>query len=175
MAKTEVPRPRVAKTEVPRPRVNVLDRRLNNPFGEPATPIDLKDHTLRARWFNRAIIADKIWRAKQKGWLPVRPEDLIDPDQIGGYTRSPDGFVARGDRGDEVLMAMPKDEFDAIQMAKTKWNNRHMGNPHAMREEVVEAAGQQLGGQAAEFLGKKLGPVGGVKDQFERIERIEQD
>ena len=165
----------MAKADPPRPRISVLERRLNNPFGEPATPIDLKDRGRRCRWFNRVIIADKIWRAKQKGWEPVKPEDLIDPDQIGGYTRSPDGCVTRGDRGDEVLMSMPSVEFEAIQMAKTRWNNRHMGNPNAMKQEVVEAAGQHLGDQGAEFLNKKLGPVGGVMDTFERVERIEQE
>jgi hypothetical protein len=167
MAKSETP------AEKPKPRISVLDRRLQNPFGEPSSPVDLKDRRLIARWFNGAIIADKIWRAKQKGWTPVRPDDVVDLDQIGGFTKSPDGFVARGDRCQEVLMQMPKEDFDLIQMAKTKHNLRNMGNPGAMKAEVVEAAGQQFGDRAADFLNKSR-PVGNVTDQYERIERRDE-
>ena len=155
------------------PRIAVLERRLQNPFGEPSAPIDLKDQSLECRWFNAAIMADKIWRAKAKGWTPVRPEDLIDLDQVGGYTKSPEGFVTRGDRGQEVLMAMPRDWRREIQLAKTRENNRNMGNPNAMKQEIVAAAGDQLGDQAADFLHRRMGVVGQVTDGHERVERIE--
>lgn len=167
MAKTDAPTPPPAK----KPRISVLERRLQNPFGEPSSPVHLKEPGLIARWFNAAIISDKIWRAKQKGWDPVRPEDVVDLDQIGGYTKSPDGFIARGDRGQEVLMCMLKSDYDQIQIAKTKYNNRHMGNPNAQKRDIVEAAGNALGSEAADFLNKRVGPVGGVMDSYERIER----
>ncbi len=46
-------------------------------------------------------------------------------------------------------MSMPRDVYHEIQMAKTKLNLRNVGNPSAMKREVVEAASQQLGDQAA--------------------------
>lgn len=162
-----------AEPKAPIPRIAVLERRLQNPFGEPSAPIDLKDKNLECRWFNAAIMADKIWRAKAKGWTPIRPEDLVDLDQVGGFIKSPDGFVTRGDRGQEVLMAMPKDWRREIQLAKTRENNRNVGNPNAMKAELVSAASDQLGDQGADFLNRRIGIVGQVTDGREVLERVE--
>ena len=147
------------------PKLSVLDRRLLNPFGEPSSPIGLKDRSLVARWFNAAIMTDKIWRAKQKGWTPVRPDDIADLDQIGGYAVSPDGVVTRGDRGQEVLMSMPLDAYDQIQMAKARVNREKM---RVTRDEVTAAAAERVGEPAP---GR---PVGSVQDSYERI-RVEPE
>jgi len=149
--------------------------RLGNPFGQPSAPIGLKDDTRECRWFNSAIQNDHIWRNKRKGWDQVKPEDVIDLEQIGGYNVSPDGFITRGERGQEILMAMPKLVRAAITQAKTQWNNRHMGNPNAMKNEVVEAAGKQIGAEAADYLNSHIGPVGTVTDMRERVERVESE
>ena len=175
-----------------RPRITVTERgsqtsldailsdpryraRIDNPFGEPSAPIALKDDTRECRWFNAAIANDHIWRAKRKGWDQVRESDVVDLDQIGGYSVSPDGYITRGERGYEVLMSMPKEVRAAVQAAKVQQNIRNMGNPNAMKNEVVEAAGRQIGSEAADFLNARVGPVGGVTDSYERIERVEQD
>src|SRR3990167_2681953 len=97
-----------------KPRISVLERRLQNPFGEPSAPVEFKDKTRRGRWFNGALVADKIWRAKNNGWTLVFPDDLEDMDQIGGYTLAPAGHVTRGERGQEVLMWMHQDDFNQI-------------------------------------------------------------
>lgn len=152
-------------------RIKVFERRLKNPLGEPSAPIDLKDPSMVCRWVNGAIAADKVWRAKNKGWAPVRPEDVVDVDQVGGFTKSPEGFITRGDRGQEVLMSMPREWRDQIQMAKTRQNLKNMGDPAATKAEVVSAAGDKLGDQAADFLHRRVNIVGGVRDQHERIER----
>ena len=156
-----------------KPRIAVLERRLQNPFGEPSAPIVLKDDSRECRWFNAAIMTDKIWRAKAKGWDPVRPEDCLDLDQVAGYVKNPEGFVTRGDRGQELLMSMPKDWRQAIQLAKTKENNRNMGNPHAMKSEVVNAFAEKFGDKAGSMADRHVGPVGTVVDQYERVERRE--
>lgn len=166
----------MAKTtpETPKPRISVLERRLQNPFGEPSIPIQLKDPSLLCRWFNGALSSDKIWRAKHvKGWQLVKPEMIVDMDQIGGYTLGVDNTITRGERGQEVLLCMPRDDFDQIMMAKTQHNLRNMGNPAGMKQEILEAAGTQLGDEAASFLNQKIRAVGGVTDQYERIERRE--
>jgi hypothetical protein len=96
---------------------------------------------------------------------------IIDMDQIGGHNISPAGYIVRGERGQEVLMCMPRDAFDQIQMAKTRKNNERMGRSNATKQEVVEAAANKYGDEAADFLNRHVGPVGGVTDSFERIER----
>ncbi len=57
--------------EKKRPRVSVLERRLQNPFGEPSAPVRLKDPTLHPRWFNASSRPDNIWRAKELGLEPM--------------------------------------------------------------------------------------------------------
>lgn len=166
----------MAKAAAQAPKLSVIERRLQNPFGEPSAPTSFKESGRIARWFNGAIIADKIWRAKHKGWTPVTTDEIADLDQLGGYTKSPEGFVTRGDRGQEVLMWMRREDFDAIAMAKTRENNRNMGNPTKQRSDALEAYGQ-VNASGAEFIdrqGRRSGPIGGVTDQFERIERTEQ-
>ena len=163
-------RPKTETTEAAA-NIQVLERRLQNPFGEPSTPIDLKDASLVPRWFNSAIMSDKIWRAKNKGWTPVRPEDLQDPDQVGGFMKSPEGYVTRGDRGKEVLMAMPKVYREKIEMAKAKRNLANLGDSFKQKAEIVQAASDTLGDQAADYLNKRVGPIGTITDSYERIQR----
>lgn len=158
-----------------RPRIEVLERRLQNPFGEPSAPVRLVDDTRECRWFNAAVQNDHIWRAKHKGWEPVKPDELSDIDQIGGYGIDTSGFVVRGERGQEVLMAMPKEWRKQIQAAKIAQNIRNMGNPNRQKAEIVEAAGAKLGAEAADFLNKRMGSVGAVTDTYERIERVEPE
>lgn len=150
-------------------------KRLDNPFGSPSIPIQLKDPNRECRIFNAAIGSDHIWRAKQKGWDRVRPEDCAIPDQIEAFQISADGFLVRGERGQEHLMSMPKIVRKAIQDAKTRVNIANMGNPHAVKNEVVNAAGKQLGDEAASYLDKHVGPIGGVTDTYERVERVEPE
>lgn len=150
-------------------RVSVLDRRLNDPFGEPSIPIQFKDPQFIARWFNGAISTDKIWRAQHvKGWATVTPAMLVDVDQIGGFDLSPAGYITRGERGHEVLMCMPRAVYDQIQTAKSRKNLANMGDSARTKAEVVTAAGDKYGDEAADFLTRT---IGNVTDQYERIER----
>ena len=143
--------------------------RFDNPFGEPSAPIALKDPTRECRWFYAVIATDHIWRAKRKGWDQVRPDDVVDLDQIGGYNVSPDNYITRGERGQEVLMSMPREVRAAIQAAKTQANISKMGNPNATKRDVVEAAGQQIGSEAADYLNQRIIPTGSVTDTREII------
>jgi hypothetical protein len=145
--------------------------RMDNPFNEPSAPIFLKDDTRECRWFNAAVATDHIWRAKRKGWDQVKPSDVADLEQIGGYNVSVDGYITRGERGQEVLMSMPSVVRRAVQHAKTQQNLSKMGNPNATKADVVNAAGRALGSEAADYLNSRIGPVGGVTDTHERVER----
>lgn len=149
--------------------------RLQNPYGEPSAPIHLTRPGWRARWFNAAILADKIWRAKAKGWDPVRPEDIVDIQQLGLYALSPDGHVTRGERGQEVLMMMPQAVYSAIERAKVASNLSDVGNPTRAKAGLLEAAGSQLGDQAADFLSREVRPIAETKDSYERIARVDDE
>ncbi len=176
-------KPRIAVTERgSQTGLNVLmsdpryKARLQNPFNEPSAPITLKDDNRECRWFNAAKGTDHIWRSKRKGWDQVRPEDVADLEQIGGYNVSPEGYITRGERGNEVLMSMPREVRAAVQRAKTAQNIANMGNPNATKREVVEAAGKQLGDEAASYLNRQgFGAVGAVNDTFERVERTAEE
>lgn len=144
--------------------------RMDSPFNEPSAPITLKDSSRECRWFNASIATDHIWRSKRKGWDQVRPGDVLDLEQIGGYNVT-GGFITRGERGQEVLMSMPKVVRQAIQTQKTLMNNANVGNPNRMKTEVLNAAGNQIGSEAADFLESHIGPVGEIRDYKERVER----
>jgi hypothetical protein len=153
-----------------KPRVEVLQRRLSRPFGAPSTKVRMKEDGWDARWFNAAIAADHIWRAKEQGWQGVVPAELADPDQIGGFQVSPDGYVVRGDKGQELLMKLPSDWRKQIQKSKTDQNLKNM-RPGVMKREVAEAAGRTLGDQAGSFINDNIKVVGDVTDQVERMHR----
>lgn len=167
----------MAKHETPAPKVTMRDRRiaerLRNPFGQPSGHIQWKDKGRVGRWFNKAIIEDKVWTAKHKGWNLSYPDDIEDLEQLGGFKRAVDGgHIVRGDRENEVLMWMLKSDYDDVQRAKAAFNTRNLGNPTAMKNEIVEAASRTLGDEAADFLNRNGGVSGSVVDKRERIERL---
>lgn len=68
-------------------------------------------------------------------------------------------------------MSMPRVWRDKIAIAKAKENMRNMGDPVATKNDIVAAAGDKLGDQAADYLNRKMSIVGGVRDQHEIIQR----
>lgn len=161
----------MAKTEVKakKPRVSILERRLQNPFGEPSSPIDLKDEAMVCHVINKAVGAQQLYRAKQLGWEYVEPDMLADRDQAGGFRVSTDGSrMVRGEREEEVLMYMPRADREQIELAKARKNVRDM-QIGKQKEAVVNAAAQRFGGEAGDFL-NKTNIVGNVTDSYERIQ-----
>ncbi len=152
----------------PKPRLSILERRLQNPFGEASSPIDLKDPALECRIFNKAVGAQQIYKAKRNGWEYVEPNMIADMEQAGGFKVSTDGQrLVRGEREEEVLMYMPRTDRQQIELAKAKKNVRDM-QMGKQREAVANAAGQHFGDQAGDFLSKSR-LVGNVTDSYERI------
>lgn len=169
VAVADVPKPKV------RSRVSIIERRLQSPFGEPTSRIDFKNAALSGRWFNTAIRNGQYNRALDLGWLPVTPDLLVDLHQLGSWTPSPEGAVTRGERGQEVLMYMPLKERVAIQAAKTRENNRLMGNPNAQLRQAAEALGA-ADPEGGDFLDRhaRAGTaraIGGITDSREIIQR----
>ena len=167
-----MPRPRKTPVEIAArkvPRVSVLERRLQNPFGEPSTPIELKEPGWTVRTVNADIAADRVWRMTYKGWERVLWTDLANHDQAGGFVRGPDGSCVRGARGQEVLMKIPSADWKAIQQRKAEINEAAMRRPHVQKQQLVEAASRQLGDEAASALNQTMRVIGDVTTTRERI------
>jgi hypothetical protein len=159
--------------EIPRPRIEVLERGLQNVFGLPSEDIKLKDPDLVTRWLDCSIRESKLAEAEQAGYLRARPEYLQNKDHVS-FTVSPDGYVARGPRGQELLIYTTRENANRRERKKAEVN-RGMMNPGATKAAVLEAASQKYGEEAAEYLNAHSGPVGSVRDQYERIERSGQE
>src|SRR5262245_4234191 len=135
------------KTEKTRkPRVTILERRLQNPFGEPSQDIEFKTGLkVTARWFNESARPGQVYRAKKNlGWEPVTHDMIADMDSLGAHQVDTAGAIVRGERGQEHLMFMPTGDYRQIQMAKTRENIKKMGDPGIVKKEVVEAAGKNI-------------------------------
>lgn len=156
-----------------RPRVSILERRLQNPFGEPSHTIQFKQKNLAARWFNDDARNGQVHRAKELGWEPVTVDMIANLDSLGHHAVNPANEITRGERGREVLMWMPKTDREQILAAKTAENNRRMGNPNVQRNEALEAYGQSdaLGAEFVDSAGGVSHAIGGVRTTRERIER----
>ena len=138
-----------------RPRTAVLERRLQNPFGEPSMAVTFKDRSLSARWFNDAARPGQVHRATELGWVPATPDMIVNLSAIGAHEVNPAGQVTRGERGQEVLMYMPRADREVIQAAKTAENNRRMKSPSASRNDLMEAVGQH-NADTADFMDKRV-------------------
>ena len=168
MAKPEPKKSRDPELEtlIPRPKIEVLERGLANVFGLPSAEVQLKDPEMVTHWCNTEISSDQLGKYLDWGYLKVRPEMLADPDRVA-FQVSPDGYVTRGVRHQEILLYTLKDWYHKRQAKKSELNRKSM-TPGGLQREVVQAASQQLGDQAADFL-NRTGPVGQVTDRYERI------
>ncbi len=159
------------------PRVSVLERRLQNPFGEPSVNIRFKRPDITGRWFNDGVRGSggQIHRGRELGWLDVTPDMIADMETVGFHTVNPANQITRGARGEEVLMFMPTADFKAIQWAKTKKNYELTRDFAGQKAAIAEAAAQKFGSEAGDYLDANLGGGSGyVKDTHERIQRMQE-
>lgn len=167
MPKQQIETPPVV--QIPAPDIEVYERGLRNVFGLPSTEIELKDKRFVTHWVNTGISGDQLGKYLDAGYLKVRPEYLADPDRLA-FTVSPENFVVRGNRGEEILMYTLKEVYARRQAEKARRNQLGM-RTSAMKADIAEAAGKTLGDEAADFLSRKSAMVGGVRDSYERIQR----
>ena len=137
-------------------------------FESGKDPIMFRDPTLVGRWFNSLINPDHIWNAKRrKGWQPVTGDMLADSDQLGGLTVNSAGHIVRGERGQELLMFMDRESFEAIKLAKARESDRRMGSSDKAKDDIAEAAEAELGPGQGDAI--RRGLVGEVTDGIERV------
>lgn len=140
-------------------KLSVVERRLasGSVFTAASRPIPLKEPDLWVlRVVNTAISDDRLYAMQaEKGWVYALPEDLaIDPVEVG--LRVVDGRIVRGDKGTEVLMKMPKEDYDAVVKMKDVENRKMTFGKKATKDAIVAAASQQLGDEGAEFLSRTV-------------------
>lgn len=133
----------------------VIERRLQNPFGEGSPAVRLKDPGWTVHVINTALRTGRYHDvAFNKGWDPVRPEDLDGSPQELGFEVL-DGKVVRGERGQEVLMKMPTKAYQAIQQAKDA-KNRALVTPRRLKADVIEQTAAAYSDQAAGYLDQNV-------------------
>ena len=133
------------------PRVSVLERRLQNPFGEGSSAIILKEEGWTTHVINTKLRAGRYHDVvRNKGWVPVDPTDLEGDAETFGFDVK-DGKVVRGERGEEVLVKMPTEDYRAIQMAKDA-KNRAAVSPKRLKADVLTATAAEHGSEAADYL-----------------------
>lgn len=158
-------------TEDELPPIDILERREQNPFGETSSPIGLKNKAMVGRWISTDVRVDQFYRAKQLGWIGIKPDHIEDLAQIGPYQTSPDGYVTRGIRGQEIAIQTDAERYRRIQYAKDRKNREMMRDSLKQKAQMIDAAAQQFGGEAADFLNRESGPTGRVTEMYERISR----
>jgi len=141
-------------------QIEIVQRRLKGGhlFSAPSQAIPLKDKSMRVRWFNRGISEDRFFVAEQqRGWIKVHVNDVESLDAVSGYDRTPEGYITRGPRGQEMLFQISLVDYAAIEAAKAAANTKRLGSAKARASAAAEATAAQFGSQAGEYVEQMSG------------------
>ena len=155
-------RPKNETDEQPtEPRISVIDRaaimrqRIDKPFGTPSMKVPLRGE--KRNWEVRTFANDAEHPNRhydavfRLGWVPLTAHDLdVSPESLG-YQVAPDGRIVRGQHSQEVMMAMPPDDYHAAQKAKSDANLASL-KPQKVRNEVAQATAKAHGDEAGEMI-----------------------
>jgi hypothetical protein len=136
------------------PRVTVLERRLQNPFGDGSPTIKLKEPGWALHIFDTSRPGRYHYAQREKGWEPVLPDDLDGSAEDLGFDVVNDRVV-RGERGKEVLMKMPQVMYDKIAMRKAEVTSARNA-PARLKADVIEQTAAQYSDQAADYLHRNV-------------------
>ena len=154
-------RPRKSQVTVVSRRSAALARRLApgaNPFAGGTRHIPLKEPQ---RWATRIEndYADEggVYRAiHELGWEPVLVEDLDCRPEDVGLRVNEQGYLVRGEKGREVLLKMPIEDFKEVTRKKTEFNNRAIGSAKKIKDDAANAAAAQFGPEAGDYVDKHM-------------------
>jgi hypothetical protein len=161
------------------PSIDVISRRFNNPNDPGSLPIFLKDeaatcctntdhqqklrdgavechlcHRPARKWYVRYFNLSQEGRNAQmrsKGYVPVRIDELLDADDINDlHTEKKDGFVRRGDRGQELLGKMPLPLWNEVKRRQRLL--RTSISAAKVKADLAEAGGAELGDEAGQTI-----------------------
>jgi hypothetical protein len=133
------------------PNIGVLERRLQNPFGDASIPIRLKAPGWTLHVINANLRPGRYHDVvRNKGWVPVEASEIDgDPMDFGFDVK--DGRVVRGERGSEILVKMPTEWYERIQRRKSDMNQRQL-QPASVKGAAVERTAKAYGDQAADAV-----------------------
>ena len=148
-------------------QAEVLERRLRDPEGRPAPEITLKNPRQMPRWFNTLTNqGQRIWTAKEKGYIFVRREDVTDLDLLGLHGINADGAITRGLLSEqEVLMSIDRDMFHAIRRRKEAIESARFKSQTAIRSDLANSAAAKFGDEAGTTVHQMVGQILDTKDQ----------
>ena len=148
-------------------QAEVLERRLRDPEGRPAPEITLKNPKQMPRWFNTLTNqGQRIWTAKEKGYIFVRREDVTDLDLLGLHGINADGAITRGLLSEqEVLMSIDRDMFHAIRRRKEAIESARFKSQAAIRSDLASSAAAKFGDEAGTSVHQMVGQILDTKDQ----------
>lgn len=137
-------------------RNTVLARRLasGNLQGGGNRAIPLKEPE---RWYTRIdnTLTDEQMFYKmvhEKGYEPLKPEDLSCTPEQAGFRVSEDGNLVRGARGEEMAFKMAKEDRAILDAHQTAYNMRGIGSASKIKADMAEAAGGALGSAAGDYI-----------------------
>lgn len=151
-----MPRPaKTSETTTALPSISVLERRLQNPFGEGSIPIKMKQPGWTLHIINASLRSGRYHDVvRNKGWVPVEANEIDgDPADFGFDVK--EGRVVRGERGSEVLVKMPTKDYQRIALAKDDVNRRGLGG-QAVKKAATEKAAREFGDQAADMVDQNI-------------------
>jgi len=119
------------------------------------------------RWVNSDLAGRWAHVVHTLKYVPVKTSELADPRAMAGFVATPEGYVARGDRGREVLVRMPRAWFEKIKRAEAEARTRRTQDGQKLRDELSQAVAGRYGDEAAETV---AGWKGTVQAGLERVE-----
>lgn len=104
------------------------------------------------RWFNLGQEGRRA-QMRQKGYIPVDMKDLKDTDDISDLFKSKeDTAVRRGDHGQEMLGKVPLELYNEVRRRQAQIREDRAQSRTAMRDDLAEAAGRDLGDEAGQSI-----------------------
>lgn len=122
--------------------VDIWERRILNPNSRKVPVIHIKTPGMHLRWINCAA-PGRYHRARyEQGWIPVTRLELVDEREIYGVSYSPEGYVCRGEKLQEMLMKMPEAVYKQIVKRRNEENQKSVGR---MKDHLKSAGSKHFG------------------------------
>lgn len=147
--------PILLKDEAPQSCINTDHQRILRPGATKCHLCKLKARKWHVHYCN-SDIPGRWSTMKAKGYLPVLVNELADTEDVADLHKQQEEtgqmYVRRGDRGREILMKIPLEIYTHVKTAQADRLRASMKNTKALRAELAERAGAELGDEAGEYI-----------------------
>ena len=132
------------------PAFSIAERRAQNgdlrTLAEPDPEVLLMgvDEPMATRWIytgQGAPIGRFHEVTERKGWVQVHAKHIKHDPKLYGWGKSPEGFIVRGEKGEEVLVMMPSRIYKAIQFRTVADNDRKRQSANGLNDLVRNELG----------------------------------